>query len=653
MKAGFAILVSLLLFCFVGLADVEKQSCSLGETEIKRIDEALKSIKMTRKDLLFKRDVVNDAHRLKIISKLLADPLEVPKYMDDVSRSVTARASSLAASLETLYETLDCGKMNIPARNDLPLLADVLEKAKAKVVFPDDIARLPERIRDSVALILNSALTAKKKLENAFGKLTKKDRDVMLFHLAKSLVMSRKGKPLVAYDVPGDDDMTKKFLELQSVVDYKEILLAAGDVFSAAEEARKRLSALDVDKIKDGLSYNIKGVTGGVVLHIKTELGDFIVGGAGENTYSDSPAFIIDIGGDDVYRGRVGAAVGFVERFVSVSLDLSGDDIYTSNVPVSQGSGFMGIGALIDVSGDDLYRGSDFTQGCGVLGVGAVMDLSGNDRYSAGYMAQGAGCFGGGFILEEGGDDNFSAIACCQAFGFVKGVGIIHEKEGNDIYFARGNFDGKGRYHSMAQGFGWGWRPIASGGVGILVDDAGHDSYKAIFYAQGCSYWFSVGVLIDGGGNDRYDSQVYGQGCGIHLSVGGLLERGGSDTYLSIYGGNQQGSAHDLAVGVLIDEGGNDTYVGAGNSQGSAINNAVAIFIDKSGDDHYYCVGSGCQGNGGEARGKHSIGIFLDLGGKDRYSSSDFDELKAKPGDDKKWTKGKFGTAIDTGSHKK
>jgi len=199
----------------------------------------------------------------------------------------------------------------------------------------------------------------------------------------------------------------------------------------------------------------------------------------------------------------------------------------------------------------------------------------------------------------------------------------------------------------MSQGFGQGNRPIASGGVGTLIDYQGNDHYSAYYYGQGCAYWYGLGILIDNNGNDRYDAQVYAQGCGIHLSTGVLIDRNGADFYNCTYGGNAQGAAHDLAVGILVDKNGTDTYVGRGNNQGSAITNAFALFIDSSGDDVYYTSAKGGQGFGGSARSYGSMGIFLDLGGNDFYSEQYLNE-DAKTGNNKKWLRGDKGVGIDT-----
>src|SRR5690606_32279131 len=119
-------------------------------------------------------------------------------------------------------------------------------------------------------------------------------------------------------------------------------------------------------------------------------------------------------------------------------------------------------------------------------------------------------------------------------------------------------------YQSMSQGFGYGVRPWeslagASGGIGVIAEAEGNDTYVADYFAQGSSYWFSLGILDDRKGHDRYVSGRYSQGAGIHMSAGVLIVGEGDDNYLASYG-VAQGCGHDFGIGFLLDNGGNDRY---------------------------------------------------------------------------------------------
>ena len=76
------------------------------------------------------------------------------------------------------------------------------------------------------------------------------------------------------------------------------------------------------------------------------------------------------------------------------------------------------------------------------------------------------------------------------------------------------------------------------GGVGVLWDAAGNDTYEADSMAQG-SGWDGIGVLVDDAGNDRYLSTTYSQGSSGPAGFGLLLDRAGDDVYHardSLYG---------------------------------------------------------------------------------------------------------------------
>jgi hypothetical protein len=76
---------------------------------------------------------------------------------------------------------------------------------------------------------------------------------------------------------------------------------------------------------------------------------------------------------------------------------------------------------------------------------------------------------------------------------------------------------------SIGQGFGHGVRAGKDtsgvpGGIGILIDEKGDDTYIADYFAQGASYYYGVGILNDMDGDDQYLSGRYSQGAGIHSS---------------------------------------------------------------------------------------------------------------------------------------
>ncbi|MFI5305320.1 MAG: PDZ domain-containing protein [Nitrospiria bacterium] len=361
---------------------------------------------------------------------------------------------------------------------------------------------------------------------------------------------------------------------------------------------------------------------------IDTPAGRVLIGGTKDNTYTEDAALILDFGGNDKYFNHAGGSTRL--NPFSVVIDLAGDDVYSTTDDFAQGAGLLGGGFLIDLEGDDRYIAKNYSQGAGILGVGILADLAGNDRYTATAVSQGAGSFGVGVLAEGGGDDNYFGNYFVQGAGYIKGFGAIVEVAGNDNYFAGGLFEdfrapGKS-YVSLSQGFGLGMRPWesligASGGIGIIAEAEGNDTYVADYFAQGASYWFSLGILDDRKGNDRYISGRYSQGAGIHRSAGVLIDSEGDDNYLADFG-VAQGCGHDFGIGFLLDNGGNDRYISGVIAQGAGNDNGIGILSDNGGDDEYYLKGRG-QGHGNfePVRNLDSFGFLFDTGGGNDFYS--------------------------------
>jgi len=105
------------------------------------------------------------------------------------------------------------------------------------------------------------------------------------------------------------------------------------------------------------------------------------------------------------------------------------------------------------------------------------------------------------------------------------------------------------------------------------------------------------------------------------MAMGLLMDEAGNDMY---YGkGVMQGCGHDYAFGWLLDRGGNDTYIGFDKVQGDGSANGIGILMDLSGADRYFSSNpSLAQGAGDPRRDFGSIGLFIDLGGKDQYDGN-------------------------------
>lgn len=144
------------------------------------------------------------------------------------------------------------------------------------------------------------------------------------------------------------------------------------------------------------LENPVPGVRGPVLFHQTTPRGRIIVGGLGDNVYDgvEDAALIIDLGGNDRYRGAM--AVSGPELPVAAVIDLDGDDAYEA-ADTGLAMGRLGVGLLIDLSGRDVYRLGAGGVGVGVGGIGVLCDANGNDEYtgtvySAAVALGGVGC---------------------------------------------------------------------------------------------------------------------------------------------------------------------------------------------------------------------------------------------------------------------
>lgn len=359
-----------------------------------------------------------------------------------------------------------------------------------------------------------------------------------------------------------------------------------------------------------------------------TPHGRILLGGTSGHWYRDlDAAFILDIGGNDFYSGNNGGSNGWALP-VAACVDLGGNDAYESTLKSCQGAGVLGVGALLDRAGDDQYIGLQWCQGTGYFGVGWLRDLAGDDIYRGRSLCQGVGLFGIGLLIDDAGRDRYEGDVHVQGTGLPGGIGAVIDRAGDDEYYAKGlvptSYGDAGIFDAWSQGCGMGFRTIASGGLGLLLDGGGADRMEAGNFSQGGGYYFGLGILRAAGRDgDRYIGSRYNQGFTAHQAVGVFLEDGGDDIYTTRQA-VAQGLAWDECVTVFDDAQGDDTYQGGGGfSQGASAHNSVCLFRDRAGRDTYeYTPGQALAG-GNDYHGGTSFSLFVDEGGaEDVYNSA-------------------------------
>lgn len=375
-------------------------------------------------------------------------------------------------------------------------------------------------------------------------------------------------------------------------------------------------------------------VTGRVHFIQETPAGLIVVGGKGTNEYDMSQvAIVLDPAGDDTYRYAPHTSpVQFV-------IDLDGDDLHESQTPFTgPATAVYGISVLVDFKGDDTYRSAhQFAIAAALFGIGILIDHQGNDRYEntgpdSGW-AMGVGFYGSGVIVDSAGDDTYHAEQLSQGVGGPRGFGAIIDADGRDVYRADGPsfpsvYGTEGVYKGFSQGFGYGIRGYAAGGIGAIYDLKGDDAYHCGEFGQGCAYYFAMGILHDVEGNDQYHGNRYGQAAAAHQAIGLLIDDAGTDAYRSMTAASQAG-AWDQSIAMLIDRTGDDTYEAHSLAQGAAAQQAIAILLDLEGADRYAAAGRSIQGTSGsneyhlDSDNVFSFSALLDRGsGDDAYSSS-------------------------------
>jgi hypothetical protein len=307
-------------------------------------------------------------------------------------------------------------------------------------------------------------------------------------------------------------------------------------------------------------------------------IGVVSIGTRGDDVHGPDAAVTVDPGGNDVYE-----RLPSTEGAISVIVDLEGNDRYRGSDLVVHG-----LSAIVDLSGNDRYAMSGPGLGAAIAGTSLLLDFEGDDSYEADLFGQGAAAFGLGAIVDLRGNDRYALRAGGQGLGFAGGVGLLWDRGGNDSYTARGLSDifDRGGGISGAQGAALGFRTMLGAGVGILRDESGDDVYQAEMFAQGMGFYYGLGLLWDGGGNDAYRAVRYAQGNGVHEAVGVLCDESGNDRY-ELGVGVGQGMGLDLSVGILRDGAGNDSYRALSHAQGNATANGVGILIDAGGRDEW------------------------------------------------------------------
>lgn len=585
-----------------------------------------------------------DPHRLEAMSYVHREPFRLESF----ARATTEAFQQAAGARELIGETAWLLAPAQRAATKTPSAAPSATPSDASLAESLRVARgsaTAITARDSLLAPLLSEIetvlaAAAEHQRRAFSGLTEAERRFLAerrFDLSDAFA----GEVYIHFD---DDrerfGRNRRLIALAERVDYGELLAAAREASRLADPVWLRRAAAQIERAwSDSLERP-------VLYNQATPWGRIILGGTGRAWHREmDAAFLLDLGGNDFYTGNAGGSRGF-ELPISICVDLAGNDAYESTEAACQGSGSLGIGVLVDLAGDDQYIAKQWGQGTGYFGLGWVDDLDGRDIWRGRTFCQGVGLFGAGFLLDRAGDDRYEGDCQVQGVGLARGIGLLRDSAGNDEFYAKGlyptGYGDAGIFDAWSQGVGIGFRTVASGGLGMLLDGGGRDRMEAGNFSQGGGYYYALGICrAFGREGDTYIGSRYNQGFTAHQAAGAFLEDGGDDLYTTRQA-VAQGLAWDECITLFVDAGGNDTYQGGGGfSLGASAHNSVCLFVDRGGVDRYdYAPGPGLAG-GNDYHGGRSLSVFVDEGGgADLYEP-------AAPGNDARRVRPEHGLVLD------
>ncbi|MBA4741083.1 MAG: hypothetical protein H2060_00080 [Azoarcus sp.] len=498
------------------------------------------------------------------------------------------------------------------------------DNASPDEVLPPDTAALPASLRGELALLLDSVGRAERFRQRAFAALPP---ELTPERLLRQVVDGR----LAEFETPDVREWVPQ-------VEYAALAAGMQDLAAATE---RMVHALRTTPDLPALRWDADTALGRIV--IDTREHDH------HHALADS-LLIIDLGGNDRYTGFAAD-----NRRISLVIDVAGDDCHEGSA-----GAVLGYAVVWDAAGNDRHGPcSDpdalaprLAQGAALFGAALLVDEDGDDDYRASTHAQAWALAGQALLVDHRGDDRHHALAFAQGSAGPRGVAMLIDAHGNDSYtlaaepLVRPSSQLRERNVSMGQGASLGLRAEFTdgrslpGGFGALIDLDGDDRYTAQVFAQGAGYQQGIGVLIDGGGDDEYQAAWYGLAAAAHQGIGIFIDRGNGDDRYRVSHSTSLATAHDRSIAFFVDEGGDDHYRHGRLGFGAAHDNGVAVFAELGGDDDYQLGAGSCMAFGA-AHINHwgtlreslpNIGLFMDLGGTDRYPAYCTDA-----GDDRTW----------------
>lgn len=516
-----------------------------------------------------------DSYRLARVAYVMRDPLAMPAVAERVADVPAALPAALQHAARQVDITLDT-----PAQ--VPLRGGFTPKQHG------------EQVSQYLSTAYRTYLKAISALTDEERAHLRDNADVITASLRNDIMVQR-------------DTDKQRLAKLTRVVELSQRVNRAALTASAIQVAGLVDPAF-LDILRADLADLTESVT------VETPIGNIIIAGTDDDWHQEPATVIIDIGGDDFYTAET-------KPPFSIIIDLAGDDSYQATFDYAQSAAVLGVSLLYDAAGDDCYTAQQWSQAATINGVAMLHDAAGDDVYRGDRFSQAVAFNGIALLLDDAGDDRYEAPRFAQGLALPHGFAALVDRGGNDSYYCKGRdlgaYGTPGIFAGWGQGCALGFRGLASGGIGLLVDDGGDDRYEGGNFTQGGGYFYGWGLLIDRAGDDRYDGERYTQAFAAHQALGYLEDVAGNDRYAGRRN-VEQSCAWDQSVTMLLDRAGDDEYSGGrGFSLAAAAHNGIAFLVDYAGRDRYANHRGQVRAKSNTYHGGSSFALHLDLGGAD------------------------------------
>lgn len=543
-----------------------------------------------------------------LMRHLLSAPAEAERFTRDLHTAARNPRGGLGDLLAIAGEKMDVGK-----RKPRKLAA----------------AASPEQALDAVR---EAIVEAQASYGAALAPLTKSEIRELQSHLVPVLCTQNQ----VGHTV-NDRGTARRLCDLMEKMDRTGLHMAAEALAPLADvELLEQLKSLPAEG-----DVKVPGVSGPVAARLETPGGVVLIGGKGPNTYQldqmREVSAVIDLGGGNTFHeGTVG-----LDRPVLVVINLDGNNVFRGSKAGIQGGAVLGVSMLLNYGGNNTYDAQDVAQGSAVAGIGILIDYGSKNRYRGVRRVQGQALGGIGILIGRGGKNDYRAAMWAQGFGGPLGFGLLDNVVGDNHYYCGGmwrdSYPETPGCEGWGQGVGAGLRQVANGGIGVILDNGGENTYEFDYLSHGGGYWCGLGFARDFGGNTKrlitrtaYNGgprtepkfQRFGCGWGCHYALGFLFDDAGNDEYEGTIMGT--GMAWDCSMGILADFAGNDHYKATGGlTQGTGAQMGFGVLFDYKGDDRYDGYGQGYAPSGISYHTLPACGgnfsFLVDYGGKDKY----------------------------------